>query len=139
MSLSRASSLWLQRLKNTRSYYHKQVGLEVEKFQVRTRVQLSEVSASESKICIGDTRLKRLYHTLDNLGIIRSEDQITFHGAFTANCLPKIYGTEWNKHGSRVMKEHHLVQIEIATLILTPRRWYYIRIIIITVIVNQPN
>ena len=123
MLRSTPTNLWLNRLHNAKVYMKKLHAQEVERLTVRSRIEVSENKNLKSKLCMGDFRLKKLEHILDNLGIIRSEDQCLFHQKFTNSCLPHIYKQDWNTQGVRVLKELGLPKVNYETLVITPRRW----------------
>lgn len=77
---------------------------------------------SDHKICLGDQRLKTVFHLLNNMGYTRSPDQVLFHDSYIHACLPLIYGEEWPKNSVRVMRTFRLKKLEQLVLVLTPRR-----------------
>lgn len=52
---------------------------------------------------IGDIKMAVIRKTLDHLGYIRTQEQKEFHHAFLKQCLPYIYGHEWDSHSERVL------------------------------------
>ena len=66
-----------------------------------------------------------LERTLDGFpGMARLGAQKRFHRAFTAACLPIIYGhQDFEKHRDRILATAGLERVETEVLICTPRRW----------------
>lgn len=57
--------------------------------KVQSREDVTMNKNTANSLCSGDIRLRNVRRTLDSVGIIRSSDQISFHEAFIAACLPK--------------------------------------------------
>jgi hypothetical protein len=93
------------------------------RFHVGSRVDKTLGKMTAANLSQGDMRLRNINKTLNNLGVIRSADQILFHESFVAACLPHIYGPEdWSAHSVRVMQEHQMTDIKYEVLAMTPRR-----------------
>jgi hypothetical protein len=64
-----------------------------------------------SKVCKGDLKVREIFRLLDGLGVVRTDDQVSFHWAIVAALLPKIYGSEWPAEAERVLREWGLKKI----------------------------
>jgi hypothetical protein len=96
---------------------------EKERLHIRSRVEVTVQKTSYSEKPQGDIRLAKIRHTLQNLGVILSADQQTFHARFLMAVLPKIYKEEWDSNSARVMKQFGIDHINYEVLAMTPRRW----------------
>jgi hypothetical protein len=92
-------------------HFTKQYDMEIQRKKVGSRVDRTLGKHTASSLSAGDFRLRSLRRMLDNLGIVRSVDQILFHERFTQACLPHIYGNDWSGSCVRVMKELLLKEI----------------------------
>ncbi len=87
------------------------------------RIDLSTNPLRDVAVTDGDKRLAGVRHTLNNLGISRSEDQVNFHQAFIHATLQQIYGESWPEHSVRVMEQEKIEKLNTEVLVMTPRRW----------------
>lgn len=74
------------------------------------------------RVCAGDEKLRQIRWYLDNFNVIRTDDQIAFHEAQLHGILPLIYGDEWARESTRVMKEEGITKINPRVLIFARRR-----------------
>jgi hypothetical protein len=96
----------------------------LQRLTVRDRIAVIEQDKVSTGDSDGDYRMRQLRWILNNLGIVRSADQIVFHEAFIKACLPLIYGVrEWETSMVRVLEEYNIKRIQAEVLIMTPRRW----------------
>lgn len=78
----------------------------------------------KKRISQGEKMLANIWFTLDNMGYVRTTDQIEFNQAMVYACLPKIYGEdEWPIHANSVMEKYGLKKIQPRLLFFCPRRW----------------
>ena len=70
----------------------------------------------------GDQNLREILRLLDGQGVVRHDDQITFHNMQIRALLPKIYGAEWRTESQRVMNEFGMAKREPWLLIFARRR-----------------
>ena len=105
-------NLWLDRLRGMCKKLTKQLGIDERRLHIGTRVERTLGQSGATDLCAGDMRLRNIRHTLNNMGYVRSADQIRFHEAFLQACLPKIYGSDWDLHSQRVMREFNIKQIQ---------------------------
>jgi hypothetical protein len=110
------TNLWLTRMQKMKQCIHKQVDVEFKRRQIQSKEDVTAHKNTARSLCAGDVRLQAIRKLLDNVGIVRSSDQIAFHEAFIAACLPKIYKEEWSQHSVRVMREMKLKEIEYEVL-----------------------
>lgn len=135
-------SLWLNRLKTLQTSLRKTIELEQQRLHIGSRIERTLGRASATDLCTGDMRLRNIRHTLNHLGIIRSADQIQFHEAFLQACLPKIYGSDWDLHSLRVMREFDIKRIRYEVLAMTPRRWgktWSVATFVLALLLNVPG
>lgn len=123
MNVAKDNNLWLQRLGKLKRCLKKEKDIEFERRKISTKEEVTEKKNTASTLCEGDIRLQAIRKLLDSVGIIRSSDQIAFHEAFLAACLPKIYKEKWSENSVRVMRDMKLKEIEYEVLAMTPRRW----------------
>lgn len=109
-----------------------QVAVDMKEMEARTassRALMNRYEPDDTKrfrakgFCSGDLRVRAVLDTLDQFGMKRSEDQKLFHRNFLIACLPKIYGSEWDQHKRRVLREFGIPRIDFEVMIITPRRW----------------
>jgi hypothetical protein len=94
----------------------------LQRLVVRDRIAVIEQDKVSTGDSDGDYRMRTLRVLLNNMGIVRSADQVTFHEAFIKACLPLIYGArEWETSMVRVLEEYKIKRIQAEVLIMTPR------------------
>jgi len=96
-----AGNLWLERLEKMGKSLAKQKELELKRRTVGSRVDVTLGKNTANTLSAGDIRLANVRKTLNNCGVIRSDDQIKFHDAFIMATLPKIYGENWTTDSVR--------------------------------------
>jgi len=109
---------------------------------LKTRIQLSTDPLRDIGRTSGDKRLRGVRWTLNNLGISRSEDQLTFHNAFVHATLRQIYADSWAEHSVRVMEQEQITKIRSEVLIMTPRRWgktWSVAMFVTALLLNVPG
>lgn len=70
----------------------------------------------------GDQKLREILRLLDGQGVVRHDDQITFHNVQIRALLPLIYAEEWKTESERVMAEYGMVKKTPWVLIFARRR-----------------
>lgn len=90
---------------------------------IRRRIHVSTDRMGDISRNQGDIRAANVLKRLNNLGYVRSKDQMWFHQAFFQACLPKIYGKEWENSSMRVMEAYGITDIRYEVMAMTPRRW----------------
>lgn len=141
-TLSTTTPLWLSRGRAITSHLERSIATEMLRHKVSSRVDRTLNRTTARAFCQGDVRLANIRKTLNNLGIIRSADQIKFHEAFLESCLPHIYKEDWNANSVRVMNEFAIKEIRYETLIMTPRRWgktWSVATFVLSLLVNVPG
>lgn len=77
-----------------------------------------------SEVVYGDGALRRLEAMLDSFpGYARSATQKRFHRAFTGALLPHIYGSDFERHRTRVLENYGLTRVDYEVLVVCPRRF----------------
>lgn len=71
----------------------------------------------------GETILKKLNKTLDELGLVRTDQQKVFHKHMVNATIPKIFGGDLTTHKERILKENNWDDIKQEVLVVTPRRF----------------
>lgn len=99
---------------------------------------------SASNVCNGDIKIKALLDALSKIDKTynRSPGQRTFHKAFIAATLKKIYGSDISQNISRLLKEFDLTEIRSDIIITTPRRFgktWAVAQFVAAYIVTQPD
>ena len=84
------------------------------------------LTAKRASASDGEARAKLLIKNLarlDELGFKRSKGQRTFHRAFMASCIRKIYGRDVYRNLEKVLREYELDDLRADVIVLSPRRW----------------
>lgn len=97
--------------------------MALRRLTIRDRVAIATEREQKSLETEGDKRLKTLMHHLNNMGIVRSADQVNFHNNFIKACLPIVYAADWEVKMVQVMEQFGISRIQAEVLIMTPRRW----------------
>lgn len=84
------------------------------------RVELGMTRSRQ--LCKGDWKLREILRLLDAQGVVRTDDQITFHNVMVRGLFPLIYGDEWANESERVMNEFGITTIDPRVLIFARRR-----------------
>ena len=104
------TNLWIARLGKMQKWAGKQKLLETQRREVYSRETVTMKKNTASTFSAGDSRLRAVRKTLDNVGVIRSSDQILFHNSFIAACLPKS-----NKEKYRItQKNQHFLSLKFS-------------------------
>ena len=107
----------IQELTQKRHHYEQQ-----RKHNLQTRFIRAEHSGFRQR-AQGDVLLERVESLfLNGFGIDWSEVQVRIFRALIDSCLPRIYGNEWEKVKSRVMRERGLDRLQQETLVNMARR-----------------
>lgn len=84
------------------------------------------VKAKRTSANDGEARAKLLIKNLarlDELGFKRSKGQRTFHKAFMASCIRKVYGKDVYRNLEKVLNEYELDDLRADVIVISPRRW----------------
>lgn len=113
---------WLDTAQTIYQHYVAERDNRLRQLEIHDRMALIEKPAHHKNESAGDNRLRTLRYLLNNMGIIRSADQVQFHDAFIKACLPLVYGPqEWETQSVAVLVEFGLKSIQSEVLIMTPR------------------
>ncbi len=123
VSLTTSDNVWLNAFKTHLGEHQRMCAqFEATKF-IRRRIHVSSDRMRNITRNQGDVRAANVLKRLNNLGYVRSKDQMWFHQAFFQACLPKIYGKEWENSSMRVMESYGITDIRYEVMAMTPRRW----------------